>query len=92
VGQRTVVRCPSCGWDQKPERLGLTSDGSFDEVNAQPNELCVRVDTYSGRGRICVERHAAPPHIALGIRAMLKFRLAQVEAELAAAGIELPDD
>lgn len=92
MGQRVVVRCPSCGWDQKPERLGLAPDGSFDPKNAQPNELCVRVDTYGGRGRICVERHAAPPHIALGIWRMLRYRLAQVEAELAAAGVELPDD
>lgn len=92
MGQRTVVRCPGCGWDHKPARFGLAPDGSFDADNAQPNELCVRVDTYGGRARICVERHAAPLHIALGMRAMLKFRLAQVEADIRAAGVELPDD
>ena len=72
--------------------LGLAPDGSFDAANAQPNELCLRVNTYGGRGRICVERHAAPLQFALGIREMLRFRLAQVEADIRAGGFELPDD
>ena len=86
------VRCPGCGVDRKLDGLGLASDGRFDERNAAPNELTLRTDTFAGRGRIYVERGAVSLPIALGVREMLKFRLAQVEADIRAAGVELDDD
>ena len=86
------LRCVSCGRDQKPERFGLNAQGDFDLALAQPNELTVRRTTIGGRGKCAVERFDTPPHIALGIRKMLRHRLAQVEADLRAAGVELPDD
>lgn len=87
-----TLRCPGCGFDRKPGVFGLAEDGSFDAENAQPNELCMRVRKFGGRARLECTTLPAPRHFALGLRAMLKARLAQVEAELALAGIELPDD
>jgi hypothetical protein len=91
MGTREAVRCVGCGRDVPRRFLGLAADGHFDAANAQPNELSVRTDHYGGRGRITVTRDAAPLHLALGIREMLKARLAQVDAELRAAGVELED-
>lgn len=71
--------------------LGLAADGSFDATRAQPNELSERTNTYRGRARIDVERHDIPLGAALGIREMLRYRLARVEEELRAAGVELND-
>lgn len=86
------LRCPGCGVDRKAEQLGLAADGHFDLDVAMPNELSVRTDRFRGRGRIEVTREAVPVPLALGVREMLKHRLAQVEADIRAAGVELPDD
>lgn len=86
-----TLRCPACGHDRRPVAFGLAPDGRFDPALAQPNELSLRRTTLGGRGRCSVERDAAPLHFALGMRSMLKARLAQVEGELRAAGVELPD-
>lgn len=83
--------CPGCGSYKTPDRLGLSAKGAFDPLTAAPNELCLRTDTIGGRGRLSVAKDAAPLHFALGMRDMLKYRLAQVEAELRAAGVELED-
>lgn len=91
MGTFIRMRCPACGADRRPTNFGLTPSGAFDSSTAYPNELCLRIDTIGGRGRLCVERTAAPVALALGMREMLRFRLAQVEAELRAAGVELPD-
>ncbi len=91
MGTAQFVRCPCCGREVPQRFLGLAADGRFFEANAQPNELSVRTNHYGGRGRITVTRDAAPLHFALGIREMLKARLAQVEGELRAAGVELED-
>lgn len=85
------LRCPGCGRDWKPERFGLQPDGSFDPARAMPNELTLRRTTIGGRGRCSNERFDTPLHLALGMRAMLKYRLAQVENDLRAAGVELTD-
>lgn len=86
------LRCPGCGVDRKPSSLGLAADGHFDIDAAFPNELSLRVDRFRGRGRIVVTRDAAPLPLALGVRTMLRHRLAQLEADIRAAGVELPDD
>lgn len=83
--------CPGCGAYKTPDRLGLNSKGEFDPTAAAPNELCLRTDIIGGRGRLTVTKDAAPLHLALGIRTMLRARLAQVETELRAAGVELKD-
>lgn len=84
--------CPACGADRPPSKFGLAPDGQFDTSRALPNELNMRVDHYGGRAKITVERVAAPLHLAVGLRNALKFRLAQVEADIRAAGVELDDD
>lgn len=86
------ARCPSCGRDCKTELLGLTPQGDFDPDNAQPNELSRRIDHIGGRGRLRVERVPLDARHALGIRAMLKHRLEQVENELREGGVEIPED
>lgn len=86
------LRCPGCGHDKKAEQFGLTPRGNFDPDNAYPNELSLRRTTIGGRGRCSVERFPAPLPFALGMRQMLKYRLAQLEADIRAAGVELPDD
>lgn len=83
--------CPTCGGYKTPARFGLDASGVFDPTGAPPNELCLRTDEIGGRGCLTVSRDAAPLHFALGLRAALKHRLAQVDAELRAAGVELPD-
>jgi hypothetical protein len=82
------IRCPACGFDRKLAAFGITLEGVFDAANAQPNELSLRVDHIGGRGRLRVERHPLPVHLAIGLRAALRARLAQIDAELAAAGID----
>jgi hypothetical protein len=84
--------CPACGADRPPPKFGLAPDGHFDTSRALPNELNMRIDHYGGRAKITVERTAAPLSFALGLRDMLKFRLAQVEADIRAAGVTLDDD
>lgn len=84
----TYVCCPGCGRAQKPERLGLNTIGAFDTDIAAPNELGLRIDHIGGRGKLRVERQPLPVAIAIGLRDMLRARLEQVEAELAAAGVE----
>lgn len=81
------VSCVACGYDVKPARLGLSEDGQFDS-DAAPREMNLRIDHIGGRGMLRVERVPLPANIAIGLRDMLRARLAQVEAELAAAGIE----
>lgn len=53
----------------------------------KPSELSLRVDHIGGRGKLRVERLPLPLPFAIGIRDMLRARLAQVEEELAAAGV-----
>lgn len=86
------LRCPACGYDRRREGFGLTPDGDFDAANAQENEGSVRVDRIGGRGRLTVERLPLPLRFALGMRDMLRFRLARLEAEIRAAGVALPED
>lgn len=85
------LRCPACGRDQKPERFGLTPAGAFDQTTAAPNELTLRRTTIGGRGKCAVERFDVSPAVALGMRAVLRHRLAQIEADLRAAGVEFED-
>lgn len=91
MGVYERLRCSGCGKDRTPAELGLAADGHFDSANAYPNELSMRRDHIGGRGRLRVERVDAPLHYALGIREMLRYRLARVEEELRAAGVELDD-
>lgn len=84
------LRCPSCGRDQKAARFGLTTTGRFDPAAAAPNELTLRRTTIGGRGKCSVERQDVSVEVALGMREMLKYRLAQIEADLRAAGVEPP--
>ena len=86
-----TLRCPCCGYDRPLRLLGLAADGHFDVENAYPNELSLRRDHIGGRGRLRVERVDVPLHYALGLRQMLRYRLARVEEELRAAGVELDD-
>lgn len=86
MADKHTVSCVVCGYDVKPSRLGLRDDGSF--VSVVPREMSLRIDHFGGRGRITVERVPLPVNIAIGLRDMLRARLEQVEAELAAAGIE----
>lgn len=92
MGVHESLRCPGCGHDRPARAFGLTSRGDFDQASAPENELSLRRDTIGGRGKLSVERLAAPLPFALGLRDMLRYRLAQVEAELRAAGVELDDD
>jgi hypothetical protein len=88
VASITYVCCPGCGRGQKPERFGLDASGRFDPNLAALNEPGLRIDHIGGRGKLRVERQPLPLPIALGLRAMLVARLAQLDAELAAAGVE----
>ena len=87
-----TLRCLACGHDRRPDAYGLAADGRFQPHRAQPNALELRRKHFVGKGRITHEVEPAPLHFALGLRDMLKFRLAQVNAELRAAGVELDDD
>ena len=87
-----TIRCLACGHDRRPGAFGLAPDGRFDADLAQPNELELRRKHFVGSRSIRHEVTAAPIHFALGLRDMLKFRLAQVEADIRAAGVELDDD
>lgn len=89
---RETLRCVLCSHDRPMVAFGLTPRGAFDPVNAYQNEMSLRRDTIGGRGRLSVERVSVPLPIALGIRDMLRYRLAQVNAEIRAAGVELDDD
>ena len=82
---RVQVPCPGCGLDRTLRFLGLADDGQF---LGGARELEMHLHHFGGRGRISIERQPLPAHIALGLRKMLRARLAQVEAELAAAGVE----
>lgn len=86
------IRCVACGFDHKPQRFGISREGQFSSAMAPQNELSLRRTTIGGRGRCAVERYPLPLPFALGLRDMLKYRLAQVEAELRAAGVTLDDD
>jgi hypothetical protein len=92
LGAHETVRCPACGHDRPAEAFGLGTGSEFDPNIAQPNELAVRRKHFGGRARITHEVMPAPLPLALGMRQMLKYRLAQVEADIRAAGVELPDD
>lgn len=92
MGVHESLRCVACGHDRRPSAFGLTARGDFDADTAPPNELSLRRDTIGGRGRLTVERVSVPLPIALGLRDMLRYRLAQVEDELRAAGVELDGD
>lgn len=92
MGVVETLRCLACGHDRRPSAYGLRDNGEFDPHIAQPNELELRHTRFAGRGRITHEVSAIPVHFALGLRAMLKFRLAQVEADIRAAGVELLED
>jgi hypothetical protein len=71
--------------------MGLAPNGRFDAAHAQPNEMTVRRDHIGGRGKLRVEFVDMPLPTALGVREMLRYRLAQVENELRAAGVVLDD-
>lgn len=86
------MRCPACGRDRKPGLFGLTPQGDFDAENAFPNELSRRIDHIGGRGQLRTERVPLDVRFAVGIRNMLKHRLAQVEAELREAGVTFDED
>lgn len=91
MGVYETVRCVGCGHDRPPGAFGLAEDGHFDAARAQPNALELRRKHFVGKGRIRHEVFDIPLHLALGVRQMLKYRLAQVENELRAAGVELDD-
>ena len=89
---RETLRCPACQHDRPAVAFGLTPQGNFDADSAYTTELSRRRDSFEGRGRIRVTREPLDARHALGMRNMLKHRLAQVEAELREAGVELSDD
>jgi hypothetical protein len=80
------VPCPGCGYDRTIARLGLKPDGTF--IAADRWTIEIRARTYGGRGRLVCEHRDLPLPLALGLRDMLRARLTQIEAELAAAGVE----
>lgn len=86
MGVSIQVPCPGCGFNRTLRYLGITEDGRFRD--GEPRELQVHIHHFKGRGRISIERQPLPANIAIGLRNMLRARLAQVEAELAAAGVE----
>ena len=85
MAEHLQVPCPGCGFDRTLPRLSLTPAGKF---NASDWLLELRVRTYGGRGKLVCQHRDLPVEIALGLRDMLQARLAQVEAELRAAGVE----
>ena len=92
MGVMETVRCVACGHDRRPAAFGLAPDGRFDADLAQPNELELRRKHFVGSRSIRHEVTSIPLPLALGLRDMLRYRLAQVNAELRAAGVELDDD
>lgn len=92
MGVMETIRCVVCGHDRRPTAFGLVPDGRFDAATAQPNELELRRKHFVGSRNIRHEVTSLPIHFALGLRDMLKYRLAQVEAEIRAAGVTLDDD
>ncbi len=83
------IPCPCCRLDKAPRLLGLRPDGSFDpHANWYVEQ---RLYTFAGRGRITVAHEDVPIQIALGLRDMLRARIAQLDEALAVAGIEVDD-
>lgn len=81
-----------CGRDHSPKTFGLTPEGAYDEANAFPNELSLRISHFGGRGKLYVERLPLPLPFALGMRAALRAALDRVDADLAAAGVVFDDE
>ncbi len=86
MATRQYVHCTLCGFDVKPQRLGLTEAGVFDNESAPAHGLAMRVDHFGGRGRLRVTKEPLPIPFAYGIRDALKAALARVNAEIAEAG------
>lgn len=84
------MHCTLCGFDVKPQRLGLTEAGVFDSESAPQHALALRVDDIGGRGHLKVTKEPLPIPFAYGMRDALKAALARVNAEIAEAGGE-PD-
>lgn len=85
MGVHQTIHCVACGWDVRPDRLGLTDTGAYDPAEAPQHALNVRLTHIGGRGRIRVERVPLPMPFAIGMRDALRAALARVEAEIAAA-------
>jgi hypothetical protein len=92
MGVHQTVHCVLCGFDVKPERLGLQKDGQYNEADAPQHEMSVRLTDIGGRGHIAVTRVPLPMEFAYGLRRALQVALARVEGEIAASGGETGDD
>lgn len=86
MARHETIRCIVCGYDVKPQRLGLTENGAYPSDDAVAHELSVRITTIGGRARCSVERQPLPLPYAIGMRDALRSALGRVEAEIAAAG------
>lgn len=86
------LRCVLCGHDRPAKAFGLAESGAYDAANAFPNEMTVRLTHLRGRGCIQVERHPVPLPTAYGLRDALRAALGRVEADIVAAGGEIPED
>lgn len=79
-----------CGQNCQPHAFGMTPDGTYDPAK-RPAKLVLFERVYGGRARITMTERDVPAAMALGLRAALKDRLAFVEAELRAAGVEFDE-
>ena len=86
MATRQYVHCVGCGYDVKPQRLGLLESGAYDPEMAPAHPLALRLDHFGGRGRLHVEKLPLPLPFAYGMRDALKAALARVNAEIAEAG------
>ena len=86
MGVVDSVHCVLCGFDVRPDRLGLSAAGAYDLIEGTPHPLELRRRTYGGRARIPVEKLPLPLPFAYGMRDALKAALARVNAEIAEAG------
>lgn len=90
MGVVDSVHCVLCGFDVRPDRLGLSPAGAYDLIEAPNHSLELRRRLYGGRARITVEKLPLPLPFAYGMRDALKAALARVNVEIAEAGGE-PD-
>ena len=83
------LHCVLCGYDVRPQRIGLSADGSYDPEAAVQHDMGIRVDTIGGRGRLTVERKPVTIPAAIGLLAAIDAARARVVADLQAAGVEV---
>lgn len=86
---RDSLGCPACGLCRPVKFFSLDEKGTYDPT-ARPPKLVLYRHKFSGRARITAEHLDVPMPIAIGLLQNLRAAVARVEADIVAAGGELP--